>query len=535
MFLTLLSSLLLGTPADVIYPRTPVIADRPYNVVAEIVVPSEAAVPVKGTVEITLDGIPVRAVRSARLMGTGTVSPVYSRTKSSVFQTHYNRWAGGWSTWHDPRHARELCRVRPRSNTVTLPFSVDLVAAVNHFYISLEIASRHADLAAPFSCTVKSIRLADGGEVPFKAVGDGVRRLGLALRTHGDDGSDSYRIPGLARTPKGTLVAVYDIRRDSGNDLNCDIDVGVSRSTDGGRHWEKMRVAMDMGEYGGLPQAQNGVGDPCVLVDERTGDIFIAAIWGHGLEGGAAIFNSKTGMDPIRVAQMVLVKSTDDGRTWSKPVNITSQVKDPAWATCLGGPGNGITMQDGTLVFPFQWWDKDHIGSSGIIYSRDHGATWHFEGTATRNVCEDQVVELEPGTLMLNMRNYGNNDRLRKVFVTKDLGKTWTAHPSNGMLPEPVCQASLVKFPAARNSYGKDILLFSNPDSRKARVRMTVKASLDHGMTWPYKLLLDEEPGWGYSCLCPIDAETVGILYEGSAAQLVFQVIRLSDILGGAN
>lgn len=82
--------------------------------------------------------------------------------------------------------------------------------------------------------------------IDFRSSGEGPRRLGIAFRTHGDDGSDSYRIPGLARTPKGTLIAVYDIRRESYYDLSCDIDVGVSRSTDGGRTWEKIRIAMDM-------------------------------------------------------------------------------------------------------------------------------------------------------------------------------------------------------------------------------------------------------------------------------------------------
>jgi sialidase-1 len=77
-------------------------------------------------------------------------------------------------------------------------------------------------------------------------------------------------------------------------------------------------------------------------------------------------------------------------------------------------------------------------------------------------------------------------------------------------------------------------LLFANPDSLVARERLTIKASNDGGMTWPMqqRLLLDEGRSAGYSCLTMIDAQTVGILYEGSQAQMTFQRIPFSDIVG---
>ena len=532
MLLTLLTTLLAGFSAEVHNPQIPVIVDRDFNVISEIVIPSETAAAVRGTVTVELSGIPAKAVRRIDLVYTGTLSPIHSRTTSNIFKSHFNLWSGGWTDWCDPDHAivRSTAGLRGEDGraTVSLPLDGLLVKGDNHFYVSMRVASGQVDPASTFTAKVSAIEV-DGAPVVLTESGPcSGRRFATALRTHGDDGSDSYRIPGLARTPEGTLLAVYDIRWDSSWDLNADIDVGVSRSTDGGKTWEKMRVAMDMGEYGGLPEAQNGVGDPCILVDDNTGDVYIAAIWAHGLGGRASIFSSSSGMEPVDVAQMVLAKSSDDGKTWSAPVNITPQVKDPSWATCFQGPGAGITMADGTLVIPFQWWDADKIPSGGVIYSRDHGATWHFDGTAVDHVCEDQVVELEPGTLMLNMRNYGNKDRFRKVYVTKDLGKTWTEHPSNNTLQEPVCQASLLKAPGYR---GKDVLLFCNPDSQNARDRMTVKASTDLGRTWPHALLLDEEAGWGYSSMAMIDSETVGILYEGSTAQLVFQAVRLSALL----
>ena len=62
---------------------------------------------------------------------------------------------------------------------------------------------------------------------------------------------------------------------------------------------------------------------------------------------------------------------------------------------------------------------------------------------------------------------------------------------------------------------------------------MTIKVSLDNGATWPekYWMLLDQKSGRGYSCLTSIDEQTIGILYEGGQADMVFQKIALSELI----
>ncbi|HZJ80994.1 MAG TPA: sialidase family protein, partial [Dysgonamonadaceae bacterium] len=104
---------------------------------------------------------------------------------------------------------------------------------------------------------------------------------------------------------------------------------------------------------------------------------------------------------------------------------------------------------------------------------------------------------------------------------------------SRSVLQEPVCMASLIKVAAEDNVYAKDILLFSNPNTTKGRNHITIKASLDGGLSFPseYDVLLDEDDGWGYSCLTIIDSETIGILYESSVAHITFQAVPLKDIL----
>lgn len=189
-------------------------------------------------------------------------------------------------------------------------------------------------------------------------------------------------------------------------------------------------------------------------------------------------------------------------------------------------------MADGTLVFAAQFIGADRIPNACIIYSKDHGKNWSISTLARTNTTESQVAEIEPGVLMLNMRD--NRGGSRAVSTTSDMGKTWTEHPSSRKaLQEPVCMASLIHVNASDNVLGKDLLLFSNPNDTKERKNITIKASLDSGMTWSEnnQLLLDSEDGWGYSCLTMIDKETVGIFYESSVAHMTFQAIKLKDIV----
>jgi len=272
-----------------------------------------------------------------------------------------------------------------------------------------------------------------------------------------------------------------------------------------------------------------------VLVDRSTGTIWVAALWSHGNQGWKG---SGPGIAPEETGQIILVRSDDDGITWSEPINITEQVKQPEWCLMLQGPGKGITMRDGTLVFAAQFQDTPRNGRtprSTIIYSKDHGRTWKTGTAAHDDTTEAQVVEIEPGVLMLNCR-YDKDDS-RVVMITRDLGQIWERHPTSiGALIEPgSCMASLIDVSRELGQDRSDWLLFSNPDSTEERDHITIKASPDRGLTWPkeHSVLLDEGAGAGYSCLTMIDAETVGILYEGSRAQLTFQRIPLHALTDG--
>lgn len=358
----------------------------------------------------------------------------------------------------------------------------------------------------------------------------GERRKAVSVRKAGDDGAKAYRIPGIVTTCDGTLVAVYDVRYESSADLQGNIKVGVSRSNDRGLTWEPMRLALNLDGHGGLPAAQNGTGDPCILYDSRNNRLWIAALWCHGMPGKRAWTASGQGLSPDETGQLLLVSSEDGGMTWSEPVNITPMVKDESWHLLLQGPGRGITMSDGTLVFPAQFIDSERIPNATVVYSVDAGRTWAIGNPARRKTTESQVAEYPEGTLMLNMRD--DRGGSRAVSVSRDMGATWSEHPSSrSALREPVCMASLITVRAGDNITGKDLLLFSNPDSSVERKDITIKLSLDGGLTWPaaHQVVLDEGYGWGYSCLTMIDESTVGILYESSVANIIFQAVPLKD------
>ena len=440
---------------------------------------------------------------------------------------------------------------------LTFNGTTKIPATTSFFIVSLKMAE-NADLHHKVDVQCAVIQYNDNTKsIPTNKTPDLKQRIGIALRQHLEDGVDTYRIPGLTTTNQGTLLAIYDARRNSSRDLQGDIDIGVSRSTDGGNTWEPMRIGLDMGEWGNLPEKLNGVSDPCILVDKNSDKIFLAGLWMHGVldKNGKWINNldensnawnhqwrnkgSQPGFGVKQTSQFMVATSTDDGKTWSQPVNLTRMCKKEAWWLWAPAPGHGITLDDGTLVFPTQGRDENGKTFSNITYSKDDGKSWHTSQPAYSNTTENMVVQLDDGSLMLNARYNANRNNHsdtngRVVVTTNDLGQTWTEHPtSRSALIESTCMASIHKHVYHENGEEKSILLFTNPNTKTGRHHMTLKVSFDNGNTWPekYWILLDEGKSRGYSCITSIDENTVGILYEGSQADMTFESIPLSEII----
>ena len=309
----------------------------------------------------------------------------------------------------------------------------------------------------------------------------------------GEGGYHTYRIPALIVSAKGTLLAFSEGRKGSSSDTG-DIDLFLRRSFDNGATWEPARVIADDGP--------NTIGNPCPVVDRDTGTIWLLLTHNLGEDTEPQIM-ARTGKGTRTVWVM---KSTDDGATWTKPVEITATTKDPGWTWYATGPGVGIQTRGGRLVIPC-----DHaVASTGAwrshaIYSDDHGTTWRLGGVLGEPTNECQVAELSDGSLLMNMRSYHGKSR-RAIAFSKDGGLTWSPETLDPALVEPICQASLARLPDGR-------LLFSNPADPEKRNKMTIRLSSDEGKTWPVARLL-----WAgtsmYSCLAPLPDGSIGNLYE---------------------
>lgn len=386
----------------------------------------------------------------------------------------------------------------------------------------------------------------DQGQIPVPAFEATGLRVGYALHKQMDFNIHTARIPGLATTKKGTLIAIWDARHHNDRDLQGDMDIVIRRSEDGGQSWGNPITVLDMGTFGGLHEKFNGVSDANILVDENTGKIFIIGLWMHGVlnpETGKnetwldefsplwnhqwRSFGSQPGYEYHRTSQFIMTTSTDDGLTWSEPENLTKQVKKEEWWLLAPAPGAGITLRDGTLVFPTEGRDENGLQFSCITYSKDGGKTWKTSNPAYTNTNECMAVQLADGSIMLNMRERSNNGKVegngRAIAITHDLGETWVEHhTSRSALIEPACMASLYNH--------HEVLYFFNPNSTSQRDQLTLKVSFDQGNTWPeeYWTLLDQYRGSGYSCITKVDDEHIGIIYEGSQANMVFQVLPVA-------
>ena len=316
----------------------------------------------------------------------------------------------------------------------------------------------------------------------------------------GEHGYHTFRIPSIIATPKRTLLAFAEGRRADAGDAG-DIDLVLKRSHDGGASWSPLTTVGDNGA--------NTFGNPCTVVDRTTGTIWLLTTQNKGTDTEKAIIagTSEAGRT------VWVMKSTDDGATWSAAVDITSSVKRPDWTWYATGPGIGIQTKSGRLVIP-----ANHatavtaVHQSHVIYSDDDGATWRLGGGADAGTNESQVVELADGRLMLNMRNHPPKpENFRMVSTSTDRGLTWSPAAPDRALVEPPAQASLVRMAGVPED-ARNRLLFSNPAGAR-RERMTVRVSYDDGVSWPVSRVVHQGPA-AYSGLVVLADRTIGLLFE---------------------
>ncbi len=271
-------------------------------------------------------------------------------------------------------------------------------------------------------------------------------------------------------------------------------------------------------------------------------------------ENGVTIGNIYTG-DNFRefgTSTLMMCYSDDDGLTWSKPESLNAQVKKNFMSFIGPGPGNGIVVKNGKykgrIIVPIYYGTRKWplCLSCCVLYSDDNGENWklgetpnntrkirgfkanHFLITNNEMLTESQVIEQSDGTLKYFMRNH-NPKRSIAIAYSKNGGESWEDFSLDDSLPQPVCQASVIKIENAQKPY----VVLLNPASRKGRMCGTVRLSEDDGETFTYSRVLKEDD-FVYSSLTVLPDGNIGALFEPDleCRNIVFAKFSLDWIKG---
>jgi sialidase-1 len=360
----------------------------------------------------------------------------------------------------------------------------------------------------------------------------------------------SFRIPSLIRTNANTLLAFAEGRASSNADYG-NINLIYKRSTDNGVTWSALSEVVGAG--------QGTWGNPTAVLDHSTGTIFLFLSWNP--EGYSE--NGATGTTKITAwehRKVYLSQSTDDGLTWTTPVDLTDTLKPKTlngavWAWDAMGPGVGAQLTVGThagrLVIP---------ALHRNIYSDDHGATWKYalitdpgDGTVQDGTNEGTILELADGRLYRNDRaSDGLWNIAKRRWVTRGtIEGGFGTYAADQTLLDPRCEGSILRY----NSSDPARIIFLNPPSTSTRTDMELRISYDEALTWPiYRKLSDAPlPAWsalgtgtvkegGYSSMAKTADYYVGALIEvnedtssnsTSHRSIVFRKVNLPWILNG--
>lgn len=271
-----------------------------------------------------------------------------------------------------------------------------------------------------------------------------------------------YRIPALVTAGNGDLLAAIDERVPSCGDLKWsgNINIVLRRSIDHGETWLPIETLVD------FPEGQSA-SDPSMIVDQMTGAIFL--------------FYNYMDLERERdVYYLHMIKSEDNGLTWSEPIDLTEQITLPEWKDDFKfiTSGRGMQTAGGKLVHCL----VNLNNGMHLFASDDHGESWYLLETPIRPADESKVIELTDRAWMVNAR-VNDKKGSRYIHISRDEGKSWESFRSPE-LTDPGCNASIIRYSSVASGGEKDRILFANANSSSGRQNMTVRISYDEGQTW---------------------------------------------------
>ncbi|MFP4733003.1 exo-alpha-sialidase [Pasteurella multocida] len=265
--------------------------------------------------------------------------------------------------------------------------------------------------------------------------------------------------------------------------------------------------------------------------------------------------NAKVPFTAPHISYFWLTHSDDNGKTWSQPIDLTPQVKKD-WMRFFGtGPGVGIQTQNGNLLFPIYYINRQGKQSSALIISKDGGKTWDLGQSPNDNrpdlygqnsetlgsssvghgheLTESQLVELDNGDLKLFMRNTSGRVMMS---TSKDGGYTWTETQKVEALKHGYSQLSVIKYSKKIN--GKEYIVFSGQsesgqsgDALRRNGKLFLgEVQEDGSIVWKInKLVRDIQSsglakqngrsypnGYVYSSMAELGDGSIGLAYENT-------------------
>jgi len=298
-----------------------------------------------------------------------------------------------------------------------------------------------------------------------------------------------YRIPSIITTMNGDLIVAIDERVPSCGDLKWsrDINIVIRRSNDNGNSWSEIKRVVD------YPLGKSA-SDPSMIFDRITNKIFL--------------FYNYMDLDNEKdIYYLKYVTSSDNGITWSKPVDITSQISKPGWEKDFKfiTSGRGIQAKNGDLLHCL----VNLQNGTHVFGSKDHGKTWFLTETSVKPGDESKIVELKDGTWMVNSR--ANNKGIRYSHTSFNGGKDWLTKEENDLI-DPGCNASFIQY-----NYGKykrqTLLVLSNINNSKTRKEIVVRYSLDEGINWSKPRIVYSGEA-AYSSMTILKNGEIGLFFE---------------------
>ncbi len=319
-----------------------------------------------------------------------------------------------------------------------------------------------------------------------------------------------FRIPSIVTAPNGDLITAIDERVPSCGDLKWsdDINIVIRRSTDNGDSWSKIETIVD------YPLGKSA-SDPSMIVDKITGEIFL-------------FFNYMDLINEKDIYYLKFISSPDNGKTWSKPIDITSQITKPEWHNNFKfiTSGRGIQTRSGKLLHTLV---NLNMGLH-VFGSDNHGKSWYLIDTPIKPGNESKIVELSNGNWMINSRLNGKGFRF--IHTSTDEGATWVSK-SDSTLIDPGCNASIIRYTSLKNGDDKNRLLFANAKTENKRANMTIRISYDEGASWTEGKTIYKE-GSAYSSMSILANGDIGLFFEkDNYKENVFVKIPLEWLTNG--